>query len=315
MEHPQPRLHPAGWHHRSSSHVSAHAGGHACPHAHAAPLPQGSLTWTTPTLALSTHPALPHLTLVRRARRYANNPARSRPHPLAHRPAHLHTPDTPGDTHLGAFGEQAGRRPAHRAQIPHQTAICLPINARTAMVVNDAFDGGRICCARSERGSDNLEGRDKEHHLFRGTLETIPNPVQPRFSGSLREPGQWRLAIHYLRREQRLTGRDEKLPRTAARLRRPPARALGPRPPRPAGSTLTPSRRRAQALEDARTCGGRWKGRGAAGRSVRVCHPAQSIFHVCSPASFPEGPFLRSPSPPRSGAPGCPSLHLSLSSL
>lgn len=92
----------------------------------------GSLTWTTPTLALSTHPRASSSHTCSTRPQVRQQPCSFGAHPLAHRPAHLHTPDTPGDTHLGAFGRQAGRRPAHRApECPPQTAICLPINART----------------------------------------------------------------------------------------------------------------------------------------------------------------------------------------
>lgn len=132
MEHPPATPSPAGWHHRSSSHVSAHAGGHACPLRSRSTPSSGSLTWTTPHLALSTHPraSSSHTCSTRPAGTPTTCSFGARP--LAHRPAHLHTPDTPGDTHLGAFGRQADRRPAHRgARIPPQTAICLPINART----------------------------------------------------------------------------------------------------------------------------------------------------------------------------------------
>ena len=75
----------------------------------------GSLPWTTPSLGLSIPPpapALPQLSRVRRARRYANTPVRSVPTHWHTARSSTHAGHTRGHT-LGCL-RQAGR-PAARA--------------------------------------------------------------------------------------------------------------------------------------------------------------------------------------------------------
>lgn len=74
-------------------------------------------------------------------------------------PTHWHTrlPIQTRQAHPGAHtqvplaGRQAGRRHGtRRPSAPRRRLSACP-STRGSAVVNDAFDGGRICCARSER--------------------------------------------------------------------------------------------------------------------------------------------------------------------
>lgn len=100
------------------------------------------------------------------------------------------------------------------------------------------------------------------------------------------------MAIHYLRREQRLAGRDEKLPRTAAQPRSdPPARHRRPRLGAPPGPRALRSRppgpqpgARPPALASAR--------RSALPLSSnRSVLPTQPVFGLPTFPSFSLGPF------------------------
>lgn len=123
------------------------------------------------------------------------------------------------------------------------------------------------------------------------------------------------MAIHYLRREQRLAGRDEKLPPDSGTAPRgPPCPRLGAPPACPRAPRSRPPGRRAWALKGARKYGGAGGGRCAAG-GPSCLPPAQSVFQRPSLPSFPGGPFLRSPSPPRSRSPSGALLSVSLVSL
>lgn len=98
-------------------------------------------------------------------------------------------------------------------------------------------------------------------------------------------------------------------PRTAAQPRAdPPARALGPRPPA--------RELHAHALPAGGPGHSRMLGRAGSGARLAV-RPLLPPRPVClsrpSPASFPEGPFLRWPSPRGLGAPGVPSYLSRLS--
>lgn len=184
-----------GWHNRSS-HVSAHAGAHAYPHAHAAPfLRQPHLdhprTWLEHT------PPLLHLTLVRRARRYANTPARSVP-------THWHTAllictrwAHPGThTRVPSAGRQAGGPRTGRPNAPHGRLSACP-STRGSAVVNDAFDGGRICCARSERAPIIWKAEIRNTIYSAALWKQFPNPVQPhsRAASGSRADNDWLFII------------------------------------------------------------------------------------------------------------------------
>lgn len=71
-------------------------------------------------------------------------------HPLAHPHVHPNTPGTSEGAHSGASGRQGGARAQGSRRAPRGQLSACP-SARGSAVVNDAFDGGRICCARSER--------------------------------------------------------------------------------------------------------------------------------------------------------------------
>lgn len=103
-------------------------------------------------------------------------------------------------------------------------------------------------------------------------------------------------------------------PRTAAQPRAdPPARALGPRPP---ARGLPAHALRAGGPGHSRVLGSTVGGGGRCAAGGPSClPPAQSVFQRPSLPSFPGGPFLRSPSPPRSRSPSGALLSVSLVSL
>lgn len=80
-------------------------------------------------------------------------------HALAHPRVHPNTPGTPGRA-LSGPGRQAGGAGTGSPRAPSGRLSACP-SARGSAVVNDAFDGGRICCALSERAAIIcfLEGR------------------------------------------------------------------------------------------------------------------------------------------------------------
>lgn len=110
----------------------------------ATPLPQAASPGPSPNSVSAP--------LVRSARVYTNALACSVP-------THWHTrlPVQTRRAHPGAHtrvplsGRQAGRRHStRRPSAPRRRLSACP-STRGSAVVNDAFDGGRICCARSER--------------------------------------------------------------------------------------------------------------------------------------------------------------------
>ena len=160
----------------------------------------GSLTWTTPTLGLSTHPsppALPHLTLVRRARRYANNPARSGPTHW-HTALLIYTRRTHPGTHtwVPSAGRPAGGPRTGRPNAPRRRLSACP-STRGPAVVNDAFDGGRICCARSERAPIIWKAEIRSTIYSAALWRQFPNPVQPhsRAASGSRADNDWLFII------------------------------------------------------------------------------------------------------------------------
>lgn len=161
----------------------------------------GSLTWTTPSLGLSIPappaPALPHLTLVRRARRYANTPVRSVP-------THWHTAPLiytrrahPGThTWVPSAGRPAGGPRTGRPNAPRGRLSACP-SMRGSAVVNDAFDGGRICCARSERAPIIWKAEIRNTIYSAALWKQFPNPVQPhsRAASGSRADNDWLFII------------------------------------------------------------------------------------------------------------------------
>lgn len=109
-------------------------------HSHVTPLPlcTAKQPYQVHPQALLSHTCLtfPH----------ALHPCLFSAHPLAHPPVHPNRPGTPWAAYLGAPSRQAvGRPSAPRGRL---SACPSPLGSA---VVNDAFDGGRICCALSER--------------------------------------------------------------------------------------------------------------------------------------------------------------------
>ena len=142
-------------------------------------------------------PALPHLTLVRRARRYANTPVRSVP-------THWHTAPLiytrrahPGThTWVPSAGRPAGGPRTGRPNAPRGRLSACP-SMRGSAVVNDAFDGGRICCARSERAPIIWKAEIRNTIYSAALWKQFPNPVQPhsRAASGSRADNDWLFII------------------------------------------------------------------------------------------------------------------------
>ena len=144
------------------------------------------------------HPPLLHVTLVRRARRYANTPARSVP-------THWHTAllictrrAHPG-THTRCprqAGRPAGGPRTGRPNAPRGRLSACP-STRGSAVVNDAFDGGCICCARSERAPIIWKAEIRNTIYSAALWKQFPNPAQPhsRAASGSRADNDWLFII------------------------------------------------------------------------------------------------------------------------
>lgn len=110
----------------------------------ATPLPQAASPGPSPNSVSAP--------LVRSARVHTNALACSVPtHWHTRLPIQTHQAHPGAHTQVPLAGRQAGRRHGtRRPSAPRRRLSACP-STRGSAVVNDAFDGGRICCARSER--------------------------------------------------------------------------------------------------------------------------------------------------------------------
>ena len=118
-------------------------------------------------------------------------------HPLAHRPLIYTRRAHPGThTWVPSAGRPAGGPRTGRPNAPRGRLSACP-SMRGSAVVNDAFDGGRICCARSERAPIIWKAEIRNTIYSAALWKQFPNPVQPhsRAASGSRADNDWLFII------------------------------------------------------------------------------------------------------------------------